>query len=132
MLPVVAVPGGAQQAEDRRDRPEADGSWRRRQGGRQAADGNGDGDEGICAMAETERAAAPRDPDDLVREIERTRENLAQTIDALTERVSPGQVARRALDRAREQLASPEGMLIGGAATVVALGVAVYLWRRRR
>lgn len=84
-------------------------------------------------MAETERAAAPRDPDDLVREIERTRENLAQTIDALTERVSPGQVARRALDRAREQLASPEGMLIGGAAaTMVALGVAVYLWRRRR
>ena len=84
-------------------------------------------------MAETERAVASRDPDELVREIERTRENLAQTIDALTDRVSPRNVARRALGGAREQLATPEGMLIGGAAAVaVALGVALYLWRRRR
>jgi Protein of unknown function (DUF3618) len=92
------------------------------------------------AMAETERAVAqrdqdalPRNPDALVKEIERTRENLAQTIDALTDRVSPGNVARRAADRAREQLASPQGRLIGGAAAAVAVaGFAVYLWRRRR
>ncbi len=84
-------------------------------------------------MAETERAVAPRDPDALVKEIERTRENLAQTIDALTERVSPANVARRAAGRAREQLASPGGKLIGGAAAaVVVLGIAVYVWRRRR
>jgi hypothetical protein len=84
-------------------------------------------------MTDTEGAVAPRDPDALVREIERTRENLAQTIDALTERVSPAHVARRTLDRARERLTSPEGMLIGGAAVAMAaFGVAVYLWRRRR
>lgn len=84
-------------------------------------------------MADTERAVAERDPDALMKEIERTRENLAQTIDALTDRVSPGNVARRARDRVREQLASPEGRLAGGVAVaVVALGVAVYVWRRRR
>lgn len=102
-------------------------------GGGRGNDGVGGGDEGMLAMAETERAVAPRDPDALVKEIERTRENLAQTIDALTERVSPGNVARRALDRARERLASPEGLLIGGAAAAaVAAGIVVYLWRRRR
>jgi hypothetical protein len=84
-------------------------------------------------MADTERAVAPRDQDALVREIERTRENLAQTIDALTDRVSPGNVARRALGRTREQMTGPEGRLIGGAAVAAAaLGVAWYLWRRRR
>ncbi len=84
-------------------------------------------------MADTERAVAPRDPDALVREIERTRENLAQTIDALTDRVSPGNVARRALGRVREQLTSPQGRLAGGVvAGAVVFGVAVYVWRRRR
>ena len=95
--------------------------------------GAGGRDEGKVGMADTERAVAQRDPDALVREIERTRENLAQTIDALTDRVSPGNVARRGLDRVREQLNSPEGRLIGGAAAaVVVLGVAVFVWRRRR
>ncbi len=84
-------------------------------------------------MTDTERAVAPRDPEALMQEIERTRENLAQTIDALTDRVSPGNVARRGLDRMREQLNSPQGRLIGGAAAaVVVLGVAVFVWRRRR
>lgn len=93
----------------------------------------GGGDEGMPAVADTEGAVTPRDPDALVKEIERTRDNLAQTIDALTERVRPGNVARRALARAREQLGTPEGVLIGGAAAaVLAVGVAAYLRRRRR
>lgn len=86
----------------------------------------------MLAVADAEGAVAPRDPDALTREIQRTRENLAQTIDALTERVRPGNVARHAMDRARERLASPQGKLIGGAAVaVLALGMAAYLWRRR-
>ena len=44
-------------------------------------------------MAEANGEVALRDPDDLVKDIERTRENLARTIDTLTERVSPANVA---------------------------------------
>ena len=59
-------------------------------------------------MAEANREVAVRDPDALVTEIERTRENLAQTIDQLADRVSPANVCnRRALDEAREQLDRP-------------------------
>lgn len=84
-------------------------------------------------MAETERPVAVRDPDALVKEIERTREDLVRTIDALTDRVSPANVARRAAIRVREQVSRPEVRRAGAAAAaVVAVGVAVYLWRRRR
>ena len=84
-------------------------------------------------MAEADGEVALRDPDALIKEIERTRENLARTIDALTERVSPGSVARRTLARAREQAARPEVQLVGGAAALVTVAVAAYaLWRRRR
>ncbi len=42
-------------------------------------------------------------PDALVAQIERTRENLAQTIDTLAERVSPAGNMRRLRERALEQ-----------------------------
>ena len=87
-------------------------------------------------MAEANREVAVRDPDALVTEIERTRENLARTIDQLADRVSPANVAHRALGQAREQLQRPEARMAGGAVAALAvlgvLGVAVYLIRRRR
>jgi Protein of unknown function (DUF3618) len=83
-------------------------------------------------MAEANGEVAVRDPDALVKEIERTRENLARTIDALTQRVSPGNVARRAVSRLRDQAARPEVQMAGGA-VLVAVAAAVYLgWRLRR
>ncbi|HEY2130847.1 MAG TPA: DUF3618 domain-containing protein [Streptosporangiaceae bacterium] len=83
-------------------------------------------------MAEPNGTVAVRDPDALLKEMEATRENLARTIDAITERVSPGNIARRALDLAREQAERPEVRLAGGiAAAVVALGGIAYLVRRR-
>jgi Protein of unknown function (DUF3618) len=88
-------------------------------------------EEGILAMTEGNGEVAVRDPDALVREIERTRENLARTIDALTERVSPANVARRTLARAREQASRPEAQ-IAGAALVAVATVAYLLWRRGR
>jgi uncharacterized protein YjeT (DUF2065 family) len=81
-------------------------------------------------MAEGNGEVAVRDPDALLKEIDRTRDNLARTIDELTQRVSPGNVARRAAGRALEQLARPQVQIAGGAALVAIAGIA-YLLRRR-
>jgi hypothetical protein len=85
-------------------------------------------------MAEANGEVAVRDPDALVTQIERTRESLARTIDQLADRVSPANVAQRALGQARERLQRPEARMAGGAVVALAvLGVAaVYLIRRRR
>ena len=84
-------------------------------------------------MAEANGTVAIRDPDVLVGGIERTRQDLARTIDALTDRVSPANVARRAAARLREQAGRPEVRLAGAAvAAAIALGAAAYLVRRRR
>jgi hypothetical protein len=87
----------------------------------------------MLAMAQVNGRVAVRDPDAVINEIERTREDLAHTIDALTERVSPGNVARHTMTEVREQLSSPRVRLAGGAViliTVAAVGFA--LWRRRK
>jgi hypothetical protein len=82
-------------------------------------------------MAEANGEVAVRDPDALVTQIERTRESLARTIDELADRVSPVNMANRALDRAREQFERPEARIAGGAVAALAvLGVAVFLIRR--
>ncbi|HTT54206.1 MAG TPA: DUF3618 domain-containing protein [Streptosporangiaceae bacterium] len=83
-------------------------------------------------MPEPNGTVAVRDPDVLLKEIEATRENLARTIDAIADRASPANIARRAADRAREQLDRPEVRMYGGiAAAVVAVGGLAYLIRRR-
>ena len=84
-------------------------------------------------MAEPSGEIAVRDPDAVIDEIERTRENLAQTIDALTERVSPGNVARQTLAEVREKVSLPQARMVGGAVALVTVAVIAYaLWRRRR
>jgi type VI protein secretion system component VasF len=83
------------------------------------------------AMAEANGEVAVRAPDDLVREIERTRENLARTIDTLAGRVSPASLAKRAMSRARDQVSRHE-VQIGAAAAVAVVTLAVLVWRRRR
>jgi hypothetical protein len=84
----------------------------------------------MLAMAEANGEVALRDPDELVKEIERTREDLARTIDTLAQRVSPGNVAKRALSRARDQASRPEIQI--GAAAVVVVTLTLLMWRRRR
>jgi hypothetical protein len=77
--------------------------------------------------------AAGNDPDALVAEIERTRENLAQTIDTLMERVSPANVAHKFRERLREQAARPEVRLAAVAVGLAVTSVLVLrIWGRRR
>jgi hypothetical protein len=83
-------------------------------------------------MTEGNSEVSVRDPDALVREIERTRENLARTIDALTDRVSPASVARRTLSRVREQASRPEARLAAGAGLLTVATIAYLVWRRGR
>ena len=73
------------------------------------------------------------DPDAIVAQIERTRENLAQTIDTLADRVSPASNLRRLRERALEQAAQPEVRLAMAAVGLAIVGVAILrIWGRRR
>jgi hypothetical protein len=83
-------------------------------------------------MADTDTALEARDPDTLVNEIERTRDDLARTIDAIADRVSPANNARRVMARVREQ-ASQIDVRYAAVGTAVVVGAAVLLlWRRRK
>ena len=83
-------------------------------------------------MAETETDSSNMAPDALVSEIERTRAELARTIDEISDRVSPSKVAQRATDRARQRISQIDP-LIGGAVALTAVSVTCYLiWRRLR
>jgi len=78
-------------------------------------------------------AVAKQDTDMIVAEIERTRENLAQTIDSLADKVSPANNVRRLKDRLAEQAARPEVQLAAASIGLAVLGITIYrIWGRRR
>lgn len=94
-----------------------------------------------------------RDPEALEREIERTRVELARTIDALADRVNPRNVAHRGVAKLKQEaaqvvatvgsLVSPSDsdddesgavdkrVLMAGAGVAVTV-TALFLWRRSR
>jgi len=74
-----------------------------------------------------------RESDEIVAEIERTRENLARTIDALADRVSPASNVRRLKERAAAELAKPEVQLAAAAVALTLTGIVIVrvLGRRR-
>jgi hypothetical protein len=88
-------------------------------------------------MAETDietRGGAPDDlaPSALVGEIERTRADLARTIDEIADRVTPRNIARRTLDQAKDRLSQVDP-LVGGAIALAAVSVTCYvIWRKLR
>jgi hypothetical protein len=67
-----------------------------------------------------------RDSDEIVADIERTRENLARTIDALADRVSPASNVRRLKERAAAELAKPEVQLAAAAIALAVTGYVIY------
>lgn len=83
-------------------------------------------------MAEANGEVALRDPDALVKEIERTREDLARTIDTIAERISPANVARRGLSRVMDQVSRPEVQIAAGATVVAVTGLVILARRLRR
>jgi Protein of unknown function (DUF3618) len=81
-------------------------------------------------------AAKPADQETLVADIDRTRAELARTIDAIADRVSPRNNARRAAERIRQQVgeraSQVDPILAGAAAAALVVGVAAVVWWRRR
>lgn len=95
-------------------------------------------------MAQVDGEVAPRDPNVLIKEIESTRQDLARTIDALAERVSPGHLAEearkrfrgevsQARERVRGEASRPQVRMAGAAVAVATVAlVAFALWRRHK
>jgi hypothetical protein len=74
-------------------------------------------------------------PAEIEAEIEATRVRLAGTVDAISDRVKPSHVARRAVASLKAQVVAPDGSLQPAGVVVlaaVAAGVAALIWRRRR
>jgi uncharacterized protein DUF3618 len=90
-----------------------------------------DGDTSVV-VREPGIRAAERDPDALAEQIERTRAELARTIDSIADRVSPAKVTRRALDRARVQILRVDPKVAAATAAVAVQVVAFVIWRRHR
>ena len=91
--------------------------------GSERIDSSGDGTAGTSAgssdrKADQKGAQGSQDPDVLVREIEETREDLAETIDAIADRVSPQRVKERSMDKLRETTDHAKEVVAEKAATV--------------
>lgn len=78
-------------------------------------------------------AVAKGNPEALVAEIERTREDLARTIDDLAVRVSPAGNVRLLREKLAEQAARPEVQLGAAAVGMATVGLFVLrVWKRHR
>jgi Protein of unknown function (DUF3618) len=84
----------------------------------------------------SDAATRERTPAEIEAEIERTRQRLAGTVDAIAHRVNPANVARRGAETAKAQVVDERGQVrTGRAAGIAAAAVAVVgflLWRRTR
>ncbi|MEP6760142.1 MAG: DUF3618 domain-containing protein [Sporichthyaceae bacterium] len=80
--------------------------------------------------------AADRSPAEIEAEIERTRQRLAGTVDAIAERVNPANVARRGAESAKAQVVDERGQVRTGRAAGIAAAVVAVVgflaWRRSR
>ena len=83
-------------------------------------------------MADADTDSKSVDQDTLVADIDRTRAELARTIDAISDRVSPRKNVQRATDRLRERASQIDPVMAGAAAAAVVVGVTVLLLLRRR
>ena len=86
-------------------------------------------------MADADTDAKPVDQNALVADIDRTRAELARTIDAISDRVSPKKNVSRVMEQVRMRARQVDPLMVGAAAAVIVVGVtgtALFLFRRRR
>jgi hypothetical protein len=83
-------------------------------------------------MADAETESKPVDQDALVADIDRTRTELARTIDAISDRVSPKKNVQRVTDQLRGRASQINPVMVGAAAAAVVIGVTALLLLRRR
>jgi len=83
-------------------------------------------------MADAETDAKPVDQEALVADIDRTRAELARTIDAISDRVSPRKNVSRALDQVRRRASQVDPLIAGAATAAVLVSVTVIFLVRRR
>lgn len=92
-----------------------------------------DGKIAVTGTVTSNGRVTKRDSEDIVAEIERTRQSLARTIDTLADRVNPASNARRLRERATEELRKPEVQLATAAVALAVTGIIIYrIWGRRR
>jgi len=86
-------------------------------------------------MADAETDAKPVNQDELVADIDRTRTELARTIDAIADRVSPKKNVHRAVAEVRQRASQLDPLMVAAAAAAAAVVVGVsvlFLVRRRK
>ena len=84
-------------------------------------------------MADAQPGSKPVDQDTLVADIDHTRADLARTIDAISDRVSPRRNVERAVDQLRDRVIQIDPVVVGVAVAAAVVGVGVLLlWRRRK
>jgi Protein of unknown function (DUF3618) len=84
-------------------------------------------------MADAETDAKPVNQDALVADIDRTRAELARTIDAIADRVSPKKNVHRVMEQVRRRAGQIDPLMAGAATAAVVVGVTtLFLVRRRR
>ena len=83
-------------------------------------------------MADADAEPKSVDQETLVADIDRTRAELARTIDAISDRVSPKKNIDRARDQLRERVVEIDPIMAGAAAAAIVVGVTLLLLLRRR
>ena len=83
-------------------------------------------------MADADIEAKPLNQDALVADIDRTRAELARTIDAISDRISPKKNVNRAMDQVRRRASQVDPLMAGAAAAAVLVSVTVVFLVRRR
>jgi hypothetical protein len=84
-------------------------------------------------MADDQTESKPADQAELVADIDRTRTELARTIDALTDRVSPKKNVNRAMEQLRQRASQIDPLIAGAVAVAVVVGITgLFLLRRRK